>query len=84
MNGGEVLVLAGIVLAITQAVKKLVQVVGVGSIVLSIVISVLVVAWHYVSGEISLEIMPAIILLVEVIIASNGGKLLLKSMKKPY
>jgi len=84
MNGGEVLILAGIVIAITQAIKKLIKVVGAGSIILSVVISVLVVAWHYVSGEIAFEVMPAIILLVEVIIAANGGKLLLKSMKKPY
>jgi len=42
------------------------------------------VAWHYVSGDIPFEIMTAIILLIEVIVAANGGKLLLKSMKKPY
>jgi len=84
MNGGEVLILAGIVIAITQAIKKLIKVVGAGSIILSAVISALVVAWHYVSGDIPFEIMTAIILLIEVIIAANGGKLLLKSMKKPY
>jgi len=84
MNGGEVLILAGIVIAITQAIKKLIRVIGVGSIILSIVVSVLVVAWHYVSGEIPFEITAAIILLIEVVIASNGGKLLLKSVTKPH
>lgn len=82
MNGGEALILVGIVIAITQAIKKLIKVIGVGSIILSVVISVLVVAWHYVSSGTVFEVMTAIILLIEVVIAANGGKLLLKSMKK--
>ena len=82
MNGGEALILASIVIAITQAIKKLVKVMGVGSIILSVVVSALVVAWHYVSEGIPFEIMTAIMLLIEVAVAANGGKLLLKSMKK--
>ena len=82
MNGGEALILAGIVIAITQAIKKLVKVMGVGSIILSVVVSALVVAWHYVQIGIPFEIMTAIMLLIEVAVIANGGKLLMKSVKK--
>ena len=82
MNGGEALILASIVIAITQAIKKLVKVMGVGSIILSVVVSALVVAWHYVNTGIPFEIMTAIMLLVEVSVIANGGKVLMNSMKK--
>lgn len=79
---GIAAVLAAIVLAITQAVKKLIKIEGAGAVILAVIVSILVVVWHYVMKEIPFELLDFLMLLIAVIGASIGGKGLINAAVK--
>jgi hypothetical protein len=77
MNGSEIAVLAAIVIAVVQAIKKMLPVQGFGAVVLTAAVTALVIAWHYLDKGLPFGV-GAVALFVSVFMAANGGYQFLK------